>query len=442
MKKLICAAVLIFMVLMMGCKDEIMSPLEQNIQYRLTMDKRSQELFKEGCDVIRAADTLISEYTPEDTPLLQSLFSAGYDSAGIVKVIHIVLDYDPRPALSTLLLVLDGETEAQIAGLILKEYVSELNLSWSELKYFISLLPEITEKISVLKDIYGRAPEDIVKMLHELNEDISIIFQKIQEQFPLTEEEVQALLLRLKCSAYEITAVLGDQYSYSAEDVIDFLTANGYQVIEILIAVQKYYNLTIVQIYELIGRFNFELEEIINILKNLNFDSGEIIQLLVADYEYHLMFKALIANNYELIEVLKELKEFYALNIIQITELIENNYNYDIHNILLKLKEMGYSFSEIGVLLKEYYNLESQEISQYLMDIGADAKVIVNFLTDYYNMLVEDIAPILNNLHFSLPDMVLALWDHIKFQVQRLCNIFTSLGYEICDILKIIGLDC
>ncbi len=442
MKKIIITAVMFLMVLMAGCKDEIVGPLELDITHRLTMDKRSLEMYNRGCDVIPAADTLVSEYHPVDTLLLKSLSNAGYGSPDIVKVTHIVLGYQSRPAESTLLFVLKNETSAQIAELILMEYVTELNRSWPELRYFISHLPGLTEKFAVLKDTYGKSPEDITKMLIETGEGIVVVLQKMQTEFSFTEEQVLALLLKLKYSAFDITLVVRDMYNFSAEKAFDFLYENSYQAIEICIALQRYYNLTIVQICELLNKVNPELTELVKILKACEFISGDIINQLRNNYDYTGMFNALIANNFDLVEVLKGLAAGYDLNIQQVTELLESVYGDNVHNILLKLKEIGYSFYEIGVLLEEYYNLNREEISQRLKDIGADARELINFLTDHFNMTVEEIAPIINELHFELAEMVAAIWDAVNHNVQRLMDIFTALGYEICDILRIVGLPC
>ena len=427
---------------MIGCKEEIVSPLELDIQHMPSMNDRSDQLFEEGCDAVLAADTLISEYSPGDTVLLQSLFSSGYDTSDIVRVLHVVLDYRSRSAESTLLYLFDDKNKVEIAKLILKEYQVELNLSWTDLKYFISLLPEITEKITVLKDTYGKSPEDIVKMLKELGENAFLIIQEIRTEFPLTEEEVLALLLKLQFTADDITAIVRDMFNYQPVQAFDLLHSNGYQEIEILMALRKYYDLTIGQICELLSRLNLELVKTIEILKALNFDLGVIIEQLGRNYDYTILFEALISNGYVLTDVLKDLKDFYTLSISQVAQLIESHYNYDIDNVLVILKQIGFGFDEIGILLEQYYSLDKQEISQYLKNIGASANDIFNFLKNRYGMLEEDIAKILNNINFDLTDMVLTLWEHLNFQLQRLLNIFTSLGYDICDILTILGMPC
>lgn len=446
MKNIVYLTVMLLTVLMIGCKEDAVSPVvpepPQTLPINEQLDNRSRELFNQGTDVVIASNILTGEFELSDSTILKSLSDAGYNSSDIVKAVHLVFNYKARPAENLLLYVLDDEIKVQIAELILLEYPAELKINRDDLKYFISLIPDIVKQISILKDTYGESAEEAALILKELGVELIVIIQNIQKAYSLTEAEVLILLINLNLSADEMTELLQQVLNYTYEAVFEYLNNNSYILIDICTALKEHYNLNIRQFYDLLHKYNHDVTEIIFIFTKLKFELREIITELKNHYDYAEIFDPLRENDYQLEDILKNLKEVYNLTIMQIRELLERIYNNDVQNIIQLLHQIGYNYNEIGVLLEQEYNYNKEMISQFLKDIGASAKEICDFLISRYNSEVEEIAPILKNIGYDLIDNVLAVWDHIKWQIQRILDIFTLLGYEACDILEILGIKC
>ncbi len=186
MKSIKYLAVVVLTVLLIGCKEEIVNPvIPEPPQPQHQLDNRSKDLFIEGSDITEALKTLINEFDLSDTVLLKSLYAAGYDESDIAEAVCIVLLYNARSAEPILMDVLSDETKAQIAELILKEYVPELKVNREDLKYFIAILPDIVKKIAILKEKYGKSPEEIASLLKEIGEDIVTTIKNIEKHFCL-----------------------------------------------------------------------------------------------------------------------------------------------------------------------------------------------------------------------------------------------------------------
>lgn len=374
MKNLIYLSVLFLTVLIIGCKDAAVDPVvpEDTIPTQEQLDNRSIELFNQGKDITEAVNLLIKEFVLKDTVLLKSLYDAGYNPSGIVLVVHNVFGYEARPAEKILFVVLDDETKAQIAELILKEYVPDLKVNREDLKYFIALIPELETKINLLKNNYGESAEETAAILIKTGENVITLIKAVEEQYSLNEDNVKELILRLQLSAKDITGVLLQLYNYTAEAVFDFLNENDYLITEIC----------------------------------------------------------------------KALKDNYTITIIQIAELLEKVYPDDVHSILVELKNIGYSYDEIGILLKEYYEYSAAVTAGLLKDINATAWDIAKLLFERYNITLSEIFSILKDLGFNLGDMVIVAFFDFNLTVQEIENIFTELGYDLCDILTIIHIPC
>lgn len=381
--------ILIVILLAAGCQKEDINPVAppEIIPLNEQLDNRSAELFNAGVPAVQAADSLTAEFEFDNIEILKSLYQAGYTESDISEIVHLFFGYDPRSAEQVLLSVLSDETKAQIAELILKEYVPELKLNREDLKYFIALIPVIEKQINILKDLYENPPDRIAALLNELKENIYTVIQILREKFALDEAAVKEIMKNTGLSAEQIAGILKGLFNYTKSEVHQYLQNSGFTLIEILNALRTAFHLTIEQ----------------------------LSQYLDEDLNY---------GEQDRLSILRELQYSYK----QIAVLLTGYYKYTVVEVVSRLKDIDASAAEAGQILRDLFNLTAPEITDLLKDL--------------YNLANGDVASLLKELQFNLEEIFAVLNDHLFVEEDEIISILTSLDFDYCDILNLLRIPC
>lgn len=330
------------------------------------LNRRTVELFERGTGVVEAADTIKKEFTYEDKILLKSLYNAGYSPADVTKAIHIAYDYNPRLAEPVLAEIMQNRTIADIAELILKEYVTELKSHPDDLKFFIDTVAGLENKVIILKENYEKEPVYILTLLRNLGEDVTGVVRLLINYFPLAEEDVKSLMLQADCTSEEIAVVLKSVYDSAAPEVLHFLYENEYQLTEILNVLKNLYYLSIVQTAQLLEGLNYDVPETAAVLQDLQYTNTEIAVLLKNHYNYSAEQTA---------SLLKELN----VSAEEITDILMDVYNLTVPETVVILYNIGFSVDEIIIVLRDHLTMGVQEIIDLLTYLGFDPCIVLQF---------------------------------------------------------------